>query len=121
MVLLSWNNFLRPLLRFVVVRSNHGERLVRISLSPKLMSISLGQKEEEDRRNKEEDDCTRSSLQECWSLVLNLLAKSCLLSVCLCRLLFNFLHRFGIEIWSSLVREYFESALCNLMMYSALI
>ena len=42
MVPSSWNNFLRPLLRFVVVRSNHGERLVRISLSPKLMSISLG-------------------------------------------------------------------------------
>ena len=42
MVPSSWNNFLRPLLRFVVVRSNHGERLVRISLSPELMSISLG-------------------------------------------------------------------------------
>ena len=38
----SWNNFLWPLLRFVVVRSNHGGRLVRISLSPELMSISLG-------------------------------------------------------------------------------
>ena len=41
MVLSSWNNFLRPLLRFAVVRSNHGEGLVRISLSSGLMSISL--------------------------------------------------------------------------------
>ena len=35
MVPSSWNNFLRPLLCFVVVRSNHNERLVRISLSPR--------------------------------------------------------------------------------------
>ena len=75
MVPSSWNNFLRPLLRFVVVRSNHGERLVRLSLSPEMISISLGldrlgsvsllrrwQKEEEERRNKEEEDCTHSSL-----------------------------------------------------------
>jgi hypothetical protein len=38
----SWNNFLQPLLRFVVVRSNHDERLMRISISPELMLISLG-------------------------------------------------------------------------------
>ena len=75
MVPLSWNNFLQPLLRFVMVRSNHGERLVRISLSPKMMSISLGsdrlgsvsilhrwQKEEEERRKKEEEDYVLSSL-----------------------------------------------------------
>ena len=75
MVPSSWNNFLRSLLRFVVVRSNHGEGLVRISLSSELMSISLGsdrlgsvsllhrwQKEEEERHKKEEEDCTRSSL-----------------------------------------------------------
>ena len=67
MVLLSWNNFLRPLLCFVVVRSNHGERLVRISLFSELMSISLGldrlrSVSEEERRKKEEEDCTRSSL-----------------------------------------------------------
>jgi hypothetical protein len=37
-----WNNFLRSLLRFVVVRSNHDERPVRISLSHELMLISLG-------------------------------------------------------------------------------
>ena len=65
MVPSSWNNFLRQLLRFSVVRSNHGEGLVRIILSPKLMLISLGsdrlglvsllhrwQKEEEEKHKK---------------------------------------------------------------------
>ena len=111
MVLLSWNNFLRPLLRFVMVRSNHGERLVRISLSPEMMSISLGldrlgsvsilhrwQKEEEERRKKEEEDYVRSSLQRCWSPFLGRLFSTYLLSVCLCGLLFDFLRKFGIEI-----------------------
>ena len=42
MVPSSWNNFLRQLLCFAVVRSNHGEGFVRISLSSKLMSISFG-------------------------------------------------------------------------------
>jgi hypothetical protein len=42
MVPSSSNNFLWSLLYFIVVRSNHGERLVRISLSLNLMSISLG-------------------------------------------------------------------------------
>jgi hypothetical protein len=35
-VLSLWNNFLRTPLRFVMARSNHGERLVRISLSSEL-------------------------------------------------------------------------------------
>jgi hypothetical protein len=44
MVPSSMNNFLLPLLHFVMVRSNHNERLVRISLSPELMLmlVSLG-------------------------------------------------------------------------------
>ena len=122
MVPSSWNNFLRPLLRFAVVRSNHGEGLVRISLSSKLMSISFGsdrlgsvsllhrlQKEEEERHKKEEEDCARSNLQGCWSLFFGRLFSASLLSICLCGLLFDFLRRFGIENWSYLVREYFES------------
>ena len=125
MVPSSWNNFLRPLLRFVVVRSNHGEGLVRIILSPKLMLISLGsdrlgsvsllhrwQKEEEEKRKKEKEDRARSSLQGCWSPFFGCLFSACLLSVCMCDLLFIFLHMFGIEIWSSSVREYFESVAC---------
>jgi hypothetical protein len=125
MVPSSWNNFLWPLLRFVVVRSNHGERLVRLSLSSdRLGSVSLlhrWQKEEEERPMKEEEDCARSNLQGCWSSFFGHLFSACLLSVCLCGLLFDFLHRFGIEIWSCFEREYFESAVCNLIMYSALI
>ena len=129
-----WNNFLRPLLCFIVVRSNHGEGFVRISLSPELMSISLGsdrltsvsllhrwQKDEEERRKKKEEDCARSNLQGCWSSFFGHLFSACLLSVCLCDLLFDFLHRFGIEVWNYLVCEYFESVVCILMMYSALI
>ena len=105
MVPSSWNNFLWPLLRFVVVRSNHGGRLVRISLSPELMSISLGL----DRlgsvsllhrwQKEKEEDCTRSSLQGCCLPFFGRLFSACLLSiVCQCGLLFNVLHRFGIEI-----------------------
>ena len=125
MVPSSWNNFLRPLLRFAVV--------VRISLSSKLMSISFGSdrlgsvsllhrwQKEEERRKKEKEDCARSNLQGCWSPFFERLFSASLLSVCLCGLLFDFLHRFGIEIWSCLVCEYFESVACILMMYSALI
>ncbi|KAG2604535.1 hypothetical protein PVAP13_4NG070290 [Panicum virgatum] len=121
MVPSSWNNFLRPLLHFAVVRSNHGEGLVRISLSSKLMSIGFGSKEEEERRKKEEENCARSNLQGCWSPFFGRLFSASLLSVSLCGLLFDFLHRFGIEFWSCLVCEYFESVVCILMMYSALI
>ena len=49
------------------------------------------------------------------------LFSACLLSVCLCGILFDFLHRFGTEFWSCLMREYFESVACILMMCSALI
>ncbi|KAG2606850.1 hypothetical protein PVAP13_4NG164332 [Panicum virgatum] len=99
-----WNNFLQSLLRFVVVRSNHGEGFVRISLSFELMSISLGsdrlgsvsllhrwQKEEEERcKKEEEEDCACSNLQGCWSLFFGRLFSACLLSLCLCGLLFDF-------------------------------
>jgi len=66
MVSSSWNNFHRFLLRFVVVRSNHDEGLVRINMSLKPINGSeLGrfrlvflilrwQKEEEERHEKEE-------------------------------------------------------------------
>ncbi|RCV45773.1 hypothetical protein SETIT_9G480000v2 [Setaria italica] len=135
MMLPSWNNFLQPLLHFVVVRSNHDERLVRIILPIELMLISL---EEEERRKKEEEDFARSSLQGCWSSLFGCLFSACLLSVCLCGLLYESLYRFEIEIWSCMTREYnenekqylivlkcnficFESVVCDMMMYSALI
>ena len=56
------------------------------------------QKEEEERRKKEEEDYVLSSLQGCWSPFLGRLFSTCLLSVCLCGLLFDFLRKFGIEI-----------------------
>ncbi|RCV15140.1 hypothetical protein SETIT_3G033900v2 [Setaria italica] len=90
MILLSWNNFLQHLLHFVVVRSNHDDRL----------------KEEEERRKKEEGDFARSSLQRCWSSFFGRLFSACLLSVCLCGLLYEPLYRFEIEIWSCMTREH---------------
>ena len=68
----------------------------------------------------QEEVYARSSLQGCWLPFFERLFSAYLLSVCLCGLLFDFLHKFGIEFWSCLVREYFDSA-CNLMMYPALI
>jgi hypothetical protein len=101
---------------------------VRISLSPELMSISLGsdrlgsicilrrwQNEEEERCKKEDKDCARSNLQECWSSFFRHMFSACLLNACLCGLLFEFLHRFGIEIWSCLEDEYSVSVVCNLL------
>ncbi|KAG2641547.1 hypothetical protein PVAP13_2KG247332 [Panicum virgatum] len=92
--------------RMASSRSNHGEGLVRISLFSKLMSISLGldrlgsvsllhrwQKDEEERRKKEEEDYARSNLQGCWSPFFGRLFSTCLLSVCLCGLLFDFFTR----------------------------
>ena len=92
--------------------------------SDRLGSVSLlhrWQKDEEERRKKKEEDCARSSLHGCWSPFFGHLFSACLLSVCLCDLLFDFLHRFGIEVWNYLVCEYFESVVCILMMYVALI
>ncbi|KAG2565583.1 hypothetical protein PVAP13_7NG121417 [Panicum virgatum] len=127
MVPSSWNNFLQPLLRFAVVRSNHGEGLVRISLSFKLMSISFGS----DRlgsvsllhrgRKRKKKDARRKKKIVLVPTYRDVGRHSSLLSVCLRGLLFDFLHRFVIEIWSCLVREYFEGVVCILMMYSALI
>jgi len=47
-----WNNFLRSLLRFVVVRSSHDEGLGRISFRS-VFAILRWQKEEEGRHQKE--------------------------------------------------------------------
>jgi hypothetical protein len=77
MVSSSWNNFLRSLLSFVIVRSNNSERLVRISMSSiKWCRSVLDHKEwdglsypsmvERGRiHSKEEENCARSSLKWC--------------------------------------------------------
>jgi hypothetical protein len=116
----SWNNFLRSLLRFVVVRSDHNERLRRISFRS-IFLILRWQKEEQGRHKKEEVSPLR--LQEF----------SCLLpSVCLCNHLYKSSYRFGVEILGYTKRGYnldnqvldirsvFQYA-CNVMIYSAMI
>ena len=95
-----WNNFLRSLLRFVVVRSDHNEGLGRIC---RLVLLFLQwQKEEFGRHEKEEVSPLR--LQECWPpfvglLFSNLLPSICLctLSVCLCSLLYEESYRSVVE------------------------
>ncbi|RCV12314.1 hypothetical protein SETIT_2G259200v2 [Setaria italica] len=111
MMLPSWHNFLQPLLHFVMVRSNHDERLVRIILPLELMLISLGLGKfgsEEERCRKEEEDFAQSRLQGCWSSFIGRLFTACLLSVYLCGLLYEFLYKFETEIWSCMTREYNE-------------
>ena len=71
----SWNNFLRSLLRFVVVRSDHNEGLGRIYRS--VFLFLWWQKEEDGRHKKEEVSPLR--LQEClaticWASVLEFVA-----------------------------------------------
>jgi hypothetical protein len=49
----SWNNFLRSLLRFIVVRSDHDEGVGRINFIS-VFPILRWQKEEKERHQKEE-------------------------------------------------------------------
>lgn len=130
-----WNNFLWSLLRFVVVRSDHNERLVRINLplNPINFGLEVGrfgsislilrwQKKEEGRHKKEEENYAQFRLYECWPSFLGHIFSACLLTVCLCGHSYEYLYRFGIEIWSYTLREYhvFQIA-CNMRMYSATI
>jgi hypothetical protein len=115
-----WNNFLRSLLHFIVVRSDHNERLRRISFRS-IFLILRWQKEEQGRHKKEEVSPLR--LQEF----------SCLLSsVCLCNHLYKSSYRFRVEILGYTKRGYnldnqvpdirsvFQYA-CNVMIYSTMI
>ena len=96
----SWNNFLRSLLRFIVVRSDHNEGLGRICRS--VFLFLRWQKEEDGRHKKEEVSPIR--LQECWPPFVGLLFSSlltgvclCTPSVCLCSLLYEVSYRSGVE------------------------
>ena len=96
----SWNNFLRSLLRFVVVRSDHNERLGRIYRS--IFIFIQWQKEEDGRHKKEKVSPLR--LQECWPPFVGLLFSSLLPGVCLCTpsvwlcsLLYEASYRSGVE------------------------
>lgn len=78
-----WNNFLRSLLRFAVVRSGHNERLGRIIF--RSIFLFLRWQKEEGRHQKEEED-PQFRLHECWSLFVGHLfsGRHLLPSVCLC-------------------------------------
>ena len=61
MVSPPWNNFLRPLLRFIVVRSGHDEGLERISFRSVFLILRW---QKEDGRHKEEE-VSQLRLYEC--------------------------------------------------------
>ena len=116
----SWNNFLRSLLRFVVVRSDHNEGLGRICRS--VFLFLRWQKEEDGRHKKEEVSPLR--LQECWPPFVGLLFSSLSPGVCLCSLLYEATYRSGVENldYTRLLDDQivFQRA-CNLMMYSTMV
>ena len=124
-----WNNFLRSLLSFVVVRFDHDEGLGRISFKSVLL-ILRWHKEEERRHKKEE--VSPLHLQECWSSFVGHTFSGFLLSVCLCGHLYESSYRFGVKILGYTkhgynlddqdldIRSVFRCA-CNVMMYSAMI
>ena len=126
----SWNNFLRFLLRFVVIRSDHNEGLGRICRSVFFFFGGRKKKTEDGRHKKEEVFPLR--LQECWPPFVGFLFSSllpgvclCTLSVCLCSLLYEASYRSGVEFldYTRLLDDQvvFQRA-CNLiMMYSAMI
>jgi hypothetical protein len=76
-----WNNFLRFLLRFVVVRFDHDEGLERIIFRSVFLTLRW-QKEEEGRHQKEEVHQFR--LQKYWPSFVGHLFSGHLPSVCLC-------------------------------------
>ncbi|KAF8712945.1 hypothetical protein HU200_028731 [Digitaria exilis] len=92
MMLPPWNNFLRSLFYFVVVRSYHDEGLVRINLPMEL--ITFGFEEEKERQKKEEDLGQLHLATVLWARVLS----HCLLSVCLYSQPYEPSYKFGIEI-----------------------
>jgi hypothetical protein len=75
-----WNNFLRSLLRFIMIRSGHDEGLGRISFRS-IFFILWWQKEEEERHQKE---VSQLRLHECWPLFVRHMFSGLLPSVCLC-------------------------------------
>ena len=76
----SWNNFLRSLLHFVVVRSDHNEGLGKISF--RSVFLILRWQKEEGRHQKEEVSPLR--LQECWSSFVGHMFSGLLSSVYVC-------------------------------------
>ena len=98
MVSSPWNNFLRSLLRFIVVRSDHDEGLGRINFRSVFL-ILRWQKEDEGRHQKEE--VSQFRLHECWPSFVGYMFSYLLLSVCPCSHPYcKASYRFSFEIWS---------------------
>jgi hypothetical protein len=120
MMSLPWNNFLRSLLRFVVVRSDHDEGLGRIIFRSVFLTLRW-QKQEEGGHQKGEVPQFR--LQECWPSFVRHLFSGHLPSVCLyghpyCKAS----NRLGFELCYSQRWYYFviQSA-CDVLIYPAII
>jgi hypothetical protein len=104
MVSPPWNNFLRSLLRFIVVGSDHDEGLERLSFRLVLL-ILRWQKKEEEIHQKEE--VSQLHLRECWPSFVGHMFSGLLPSVCLCGHPYcKASYRLGIEILSYSQREY---------------
>ena len=123
-----WNNFLRIVLCFVVVRFDHDERLGIISFRP--IFLILWWQKEEGRHKKE---VSQLHLHEYWLSFVGHMFSGLLSSVRLCGYPYESSYMFGFEIWSYTqhgynidedqfldIRSVFQSA-CNVMMYSAII
>jgi hypothetical protein len=102
MILLPWNNFLQPLLHFVIVRFDHDDCLVRISLLLKpINGIELGRFTSvflilpvvAEGRHKKEEIYAQFCL-ECWPHVLRPFAEYLPMQPSI-RIV---IHMFGIEI-----------------------
>jgi hypothetical protein len=129
MMSLPWNNFLRSLLHFVVVRAGHDEGLGRTSFRLVFLTLQW-QKEEEGIHKKEEVSQLR--LQECWPSFIGHIFSGLLPSVCLCGHPYETLYRFGFEIWSYSKRRYNKDKIlfldrcgviqraCNVIMYTTI-
>ena len=76
-----WNNFIRSLLHFIMVRSGHDEGLGRINFRSVFL-ILWWQKKEEGRHQKEE--VSQLHLYEYWPSFVGRLFSGLLPSVCLC-------------------------------------
>ena len=99
------NNFLRSLLRFIVVRSGHDEGLGRLSFRSVFLILQWQKEEEEGRHQKKEVSQLR--LHKCWPSFFEHLFSDFLPSVCMCGHPYcKASYMFSFEIWSYSQRGY---------------
>jgi hypothetical protein len=120
MMSLPWNNFLRSLLHFIVVRSDHDEGLERIIFKSVFLTLRW-QKQEEEGQQKEE--VSQFCLQKYWLSIVGYLFSGHLPSVCMYGHLYcKASNRLDFELCYSQRWYYFviQSA-CDVLMYPAII